>query len=200
MIRAALCGALLVLLLAGCGSNPGQQAPPLSPAASLPPATAPSVGPMSDSAYPVGIEVPAIHVNNQHLIKLGLASDGTVDTPSASDPSVGGWIRVDYGKPVSLEDPIVIGAHVDGDRIPGLFYKLKTVKAGDTVRLTMSDGTARTYTVTRTQKVSKDEFPTVAVYGQTVNPEIRLITCGGSLDRVHHNYRSSIIAYAVLTG
>ena len=39
-------------------------------------------------------------------------------------------------------------------------------------------------------------FPTAAVYSDTTDPELRLITCGGTLDRSAHNYLGQTIVYA----
>ena len=52
------------------------------------------------------------------------------------------------------------------------------------------------FTVTRTDTVPKAEFPTAAVYSDTKGPELRLITCGGTLDRSAHNYLGQTIVYA----
>jgi hypothetical protein len=50
-----------------------------------------------------------------------------------------------------------------------------------------------TYAVTRTDTVPKSEFPTAAVYSDA---ELRLITCGGTLDRSAHNYLGQTVVYA----
>jgi hypothetical protein len=60
------------------------------------------------------------------------------------------------------------------------------------------DGSTANFVVTKVDQVAKDDFPTDAVYDNTVDPELRLITCGGSFDRAAHNYRDNIIVFASL--
>jgi LPXTG-site transpeptidase (sortase) family protein len=124
---------------------------------------------------------------------------GAPIVPSVHHPEQAGWLQVTYGKPRSLQDPIIILGHVDGDGKEGVFFHLKNIKVGDQILLAMQDSTVRTYTVTRVQQIRKSKFPAAAVYGQTPGPEIRLITCGGTLDRAAHNYLDSLIAYGSLT-
>jgi hypothetical protein len=52
--------------------------------------------------------------------------------------------------------------------------------------------------VERVEQYPKDRFPTRAVYGDVAGPELRLITCGGELDRAAHSYRDNIVVYARL--
>ena len=47
--------------------------------------------------------------------------------------------------------------------------------------------------------MAKDVFPTQQVYGNTPDAQLRLITCGGTLDRAAHNYLSNVVVYATLT-
>ena len=44
----------------------------------------------------------------------------------------------------------------------------------------------------------KERFPTAQVYSDTRGPEIRLVTCGGDLDRQASSYLSNVIAYGTL--
>ena len=48
----------------------------------------------------------------------------------------------------------------------------------------------------RVEQYPKDRFPTRAVYGDVAGPELRLITCGGELDRAARSYRDNIVVYA----
>jgi hypothetical protein len=46
------------------------------------------------------------------------------------------------------------------------------------------------------ERHDKDAFPTDAVYGDTPDPQLRLITCGGDFDRRERSYLDNIIVYA----
>jgi hypothetical protein len=49
------------------------------------------------------------------------------------------------------------------------------------------------------QQFPKDRFPTEDVYLPTLQPELRLITCGGEFDPVLGHYRDNVIAFAIAT-
>jgi len=46
------------------------------------------------------------------------------------------------------------------------------------------------------RKFAKTLFPTSAVYGPTVDPELHLITCGGAFDRATGTYLSNIVVFS----
>jgi hypothetical protein len=52
------------------------------------------------------------------------------------------------------------------------------------------------FAVYKAATVPKTAFPTAAVYSDTPGPELRLLTCGGDLDRTAHNYLSNVIVWA----
>ena len=72
--------------------------------------------------------------------------------------------------------------HVDSHDGPAIFYRLSEVAVGDEVVVHRRDAPDVTFTVTRVEQYPKDTFPTDAVYGPVPNPELRLITCGGTFD------------------
>ena len=92
---------------------------------------------------------------------------------------------------------MVLG-HVNGGGRPGVFSRLSQVHEGDRVTVTR-DGAPLTFTVYRTEEVAKTAFPTARVYGDTPGPELRLLTCGGALDRSAHHYLGQTIVYAALS-
>lgn len=71
---------------------------------------------------------------------------------------------------------------------------------GEDISIDRGDGRTAVFTVTRVEQIPKAAFPTAAVYGDTTAPELRLLTCGGELDRERRSYHDNIIVYAVLTG
>ena len=59
-----------------------------------------------------------------------------------------------------------------------------------------ADGTIAVFEVTEVQMYAKDAFPTAAVYGAVPDPELRLITCGGTFDYTTRSYLSNTVVYA----
>ena len=51
--------------------------------------------------------------------------------------------------------------------------------------------------MTDVSRVSKARFPTDLVYAPTLEPTLRLVTCGGSFDETQRSYRDNVIVYAV---
>jgi hypothetical protein len=53
-----------------------------------------------------------------------------------------------------------------------------------------------TFRVTTVSRVAKTRFPTDLVYTPTMQPTLRLVTCGGSFDPARRSYRDNVIVYA----
>ncbi len=159
-------------------------------------ASDPKATPLARSA-PVKIRIPRIGVNAP-VMKLGRDADGTVQVPPLADHNLTGWYR--YGPAPGQRGPAVILGHVDSTTGISVFYDLKNLHAGDTVDVTLADGTVAAFAVDGLQKVAKDAFPTASVYGKSGDPSLRLITCGGPFDQATGHYTDNIIVYAHLVG
>ncbi|MFD0636710.1 class F sortase [Catenulispora yoronensis] len=131
------------------------------------------------------------------LIQLGLNSDGTLQVPPLTDPATPGWYR--YSPVPGQVGPAVIVGHIDGTTgAEGVFFKLGALRPGDTVDVTRGDGTVARFRIDGVTKYPKASFPTATVYGNTANPQLRLITCAGPFENQH--YLDDIVVYATLTG
>lgn len=188
MIARAL---VTLALLTGCAASPDPVLP-TGPAPVTTPST-PDVG--MPASEPTEVRIPKIGVRSS-LIPLGLNPDETVEVPPVEQPLQAGWYRL--ARTPGEAGPAVLLGHVDGNRQPGVFFRLKELTAGDDVEVSRKDGTTARFRVTRTEQVAKDSFPTEAVYGDTVTPELRLVTCGGSFDASARSYRDNVIVYAQL--
>ncbi|RSN57236.1 class F sortase [Amycolatopsis sp. WAC 04182] len=144
-------------------------------------------------ADPVSIDVPKIEARSS-LIPLGLNADDTIEVPPVTRPMQAGWYL--HGPTPGEVGPSVILGHVDGNKQKGIFFRLKELVPGDKVSITRKDGVTAEFAVTKVERVAKDEFPTDAVYGDTAEPELRLITCGGVFDKASRNYLDNVIVFA----
>jgi hypothetical protein len=142
-------------------------------------------------ARPVSLTIPVIGVKTA-LIKLGLTAGGALQVPSST--AVAGWYA-GSSRPGAI-GPAVIAGHIDSRTGPGVFYRLPELRVGDPVYVGRADGTTLEFRVTSVSTYLKDSFPTGAVYGPTPDPELRLITCGGTFDRATGHYLSNTIIYA----
>lgn len=178
----AAAGLVLAVAVGGCASA---EPPPT-------PAMVRVIG-----AMPTSVEIASIGVRSTvPLVPLGLDARGQLASPPLAHPEVGGWYE-DGVRPGDV-GPAVIAAHVNGNGRAGLFARLAELKAGADIRVGREDGSTAVFRVNKVETYPKDRFPTEAVYRDTHGPEIRLITCGGELDRAAHSYRSNVVAYGVL--
>jgi hypothetical protein len=144
---------------------------------------------------PLAVEIPRIRARSS-LVPLGLNTEGTVQVPPVEQPTQAGWYR--FGPTPGQRGAAVILGHVDGNKRPGIFYRLRELRPGDEVFVTRLDGINARFVVERREQPRKDHFPTNSVYGDTDRAELRLITCGGPFDRSTHSYRDNIIVFAAL--
>jgi sortase (surface protein transpeptidase) len=162
-----------------------------------PPVTAqPADAFVSSSSYPtvalpVRLRIPALHVNSR-VVALGLEPDGSVEVPAST--TVAGWY--DRGPRPGQPGPAVLLGHVDSSRGPGIFFDLYRIKPSTRVEVERADGSTATFRVIEVSRVAKTRFPTDLVYAPTLDPTLRLITCGGSFDHASGSYRDNVIAFA----
>jgi hypothetical protein len=144
---------------------------------------------------PVRLRIPAVSVDTP-LQRLGRAPDGTVEVPT--NFAVAGWFA-DGPRPGQAGPAVLLG-HVDSASGPGVFLRLPQLAPGADVRVDRADGSTIDFRVTAVQRVPKANFPTERVYGPTLEPSLRLVTCAGSFDRARRRYRDNVIVYAEPTG
>jgi LPXTG-site transpeptidase (sortase) family protein len=164
----------------------------------LPAPTGPIVAPPQPDAprpvaAPVSLTIPLIGVSTK-LIRLGLASDGSLQVPPLTDTAVAGWYT-GSPRPGAIGSAIIVG-HIDTVNGPAVFYRLHELRKGDQVYVRRADGTLVKFLVTAVRTYLKDQFPTQTVYGPTPDAELRLITCGGAWDPATGHYLSNIVVYA----
>jgi sortase family protein len=205
-VRAAVTAVLVACALTACGNElhpkaakvsqsvPGSTAAPSGRSAPDPAAGFRSPRTHPTVALPVRLRIPAIRVDTP-LLRLGLDKRGEVAAPVPWQKA--GW----YAGSVrpGLGGPAVVLGHYDSTSGPAVFYRLGDLRPGDAVEITRADGSRVTFRVAGKQQVAKSQFPTDLVYGPTLEPSLRLVTCGGSFNLKSHHYRDNIIVSAVLS-
>jgi sortase (surface protein transpeptidase) len=193
----AACGYLLaVLLLGGCATAGASDmsAPPAAPASAAPSltphsnmSTYRSMRTHSETALPVRLRIPAIEVDTR-LEYLGLNDDKSINVNF--DSSVAGWWE--GGPRPGQVGPAVIMGHVRWNA-PAVFSRLHTLQRGDEILIDRVDGTTARFVVTRQGKYKKVAFPSDLVYYPTLEPELRLVTCGGLISG---QYSENLVVFA----
>ena len=200
--RRLAAGAAVLALLAGCSGAGSRHAEP------SPTATAQTAGRAGgvDAArafrsargyratpVPIRLKIPKIHVSSS-LDRLGRAQDGTVEVPSRWE--VPGWYELGP-RPGDPGSAVILG-HVDSKRGPAVFFRLRELRPGDEIDVTLADGSSVRFVVQRTAQYDKQRFPTDDVYYPTLRSALRLVTCGGQFDRTTGHYRSNIVVFATI--
>ena len=200
--RRATRALLLTLTLAACSGGatpPRTAASPESTPNSAPRVTVPeavrsftSTRDYRTPPVPAVVAIPAIGVTSD-LQPLQRAADGTIEVPEWHH--AGWWAE---GPKPGQPGPAVILGHIDSTSGPDVFYRLDELRPGDEVVVTLADGREVRFVIQRLERHPKDAFPSEAVYAPSLQPGLRLITCGGSFDRSTRHYRDNVIAFADL--
>ena len=180
----------LMLLRGHPGTSPRPVAHPGRPPGEVV-AALPRPAGSSKVARPVSLSIPAIEVHTR-LIRLGLTAQDTLQVPAST--SVAGWYT-GSPRPGQIGSAIIAG-HIDSYRGPGVFFRLRLLRPGDRIYIRRADGTPAVFRVYAERMYAKDRFPTQQVYGPAPDPELRLITCGGTFDPATGSYLSNVVVYA----
>jgi LPXTG-site transpeptidase (sortase) family protein len=175
-----------LVLASGCAAPAA-----VRPVAVEEPLTASSGAPALPASTPVSLRIPAIHVDTS-LVGLGLQADKTMAVPQSAQRA--GWYR--HAPTPGETGPAVITGHVDWQHEVGVFHDLRKLKQGDELTVARRDGRTAVFEVERVGQYAKSAFPAREVYGDVHRPELRLITCGGELDRATHNYQDNVVVFA----
>ncbi len=153
--------------------------------------------PMARSV-PLSINIPRIRVRAR-IIPLGLRPDGSPAVPPLTTPFVTSWY--DGGPTPGARGAAVIFGHVDSAAVgPAVFYSLGRLRVGDLIDVALADRRIAVFRVYAAGLYLKTGFPTLAVYGYTRWPTLRLITCGGEFDRHTGHYLGNIVVFAEYVG
>jgi LPXTG-site transpeptidase (sortase) family protein len=165
----------------------------VAPEVSQPPTQAPAALP--SSTPPVAVDIPAIEVSAA-VDPLTLERSGELAVPTDFE-RVGWWAG---GSQPGAPGPTVLVGHLDSKHGPAVFYRLEKLEIGDRVEVRLTDDETVAYEVQRLASYSKEDFPTMEVYGPTEGSTLRLITCFGSFDRTTGHYRDNLVVFATETG
>lgn len=218
IILRRLCVALIAapfaagVILAFTGSHTLRWSPPPFPPRSeaLPAADLP-VGPPTrhadrpgqlpqpmTSSVPLSLDIPRIRVRAR-IIPLGLRADGSPGVPPLTAPFVTSWY--DGGPTPGTRGAAVIFGHVDSAAAgPAVFYSLGRLRVGNVIDVTLADRRTAVFSVYAAGLYPKSGFPTLAVYGYTRWPTLRLVTCGGEFDRRSGQYLGNVVVFAEYVG
>ncbi|MFJ9937533.1 class F sortase [Streptomyces virginiae] len=149
-------------------------------------------------AVPDRITISAIGVDAP-LDAVDLDDRGVMRDPDFAKPDDAAWY--DQGPTPGEAGAAAIVGHMDTPQAPrAVFFRLGELRKDARIEVHREDGTTAVFAVDGTDTYKKDAFPTDKVYGDTHGrPELRLITCGGTLTKDRH-WDSDVVVFAHLTG
>jgi Sortase domain len=166
---------------------------PTADGTALSPSPSPSPSVVVARSVPVALRIPALDVSVS-LSTLGLNSDRTVQVPTNfAEP---GWYRLGP-TPGQVGSAVILG-HVDDKNGPAVFYRLKFLKVGDKVDVSLANGVVAHFAVKSVATYPKTAFPAQQVYASHGFSALQLVTCGGQFDKRAGSYLSNVVAYTTL--
>ncbi len=140
---------------------------------------------------PVGLTFEGIGVSLASVVDVGVEPNGDMEIPGASEI---GWYR--YGPTPGAAGSSVLAAHIAWNGVDGVFRQLGRAEPGQRFTIGYDDGTTADYEVVAVRQYPKDQLPD-ELWSTTGDPQVVLITCGGSFNRALNSYDDNIVAYAV---
>lgn len=145
---------------------------------------------------PKYITIPAIHIAQARIIRLGHMANGEITTPSNIYDT--GWYE-DSAKPGQTGAAFIFG-HVSNWTANGVFHNLDKLKKGDVVTITRGDNKQFTYQVVSAKTYPHDQVDMHAVLSP-INfnkPGLNLMTCAGSIIKGTSEFDKRLVVFMSL--
>lgn len=125
---------------------------------------------------------------------VGLDANNNMDVPKNTDNVA--WYQLGT-KPGEIGNAVIAG-HLDSETDVAVFYDLKTLRKGDTILVTDTNGKTHEFVVTEKAVYNDDKFPLEKVFGKTNKKHLNLITCDGEFSETTQTYSHRIVIYTEL--
>lgn len=189
LLAAVLLVVSLVLLSAGLAGLllAKESSPPVTHVGTLNPArngldtptASPIATPLPSSAPIARMIIEKIGIDAA-VVTLGLDENNVPRVPTNPDEVV--WY--DWSMRPGWGSNAVFSGHVDwtvnGVPVTGVFYDLRKVEVGDTIKVRLADNTEYQYKVIGNVAIAYDDPQALEVMGATPSEMITIITCGGT--------------------
>jgi LPXTG-site transpeptidase (sortase) family protein len=131
-------------------------------------------------APPTRLGVPRLYIDAP-VITMGLDGEGHPQVPDRPDQVA--WYN--FAAAPGQRSNAVLSGHVDwqtqsGAPIPGVFYRLRELELGDTITISLEDGTKLDYRVTGNVATAYEDPNISKAMSHTSKEVVTLITCGGT--------------------
>ncbi len=132
---------------------------------------------------------------NMAVKSVGVGADGQMALPA--DPTDIGWYRFGPG-PADRAGSVVLGGHLDSREFGvGPLSRLRKVRPGDLIEITMTDRSVAGYRVTTVKNIPKQKLAVDDLFDREGSRRLRIVTCGGPYDADAGGYRDNLVVTAV---
>jgi sortase (surface protein transpeptidase) len=140
------------------------------------------------------VTIPKIGVEAR-VLRLGVKANNELKAPSNIFDA--GWYE-GSAKPGEA-GAVLLDGHVSGPTRQGVFYKAKTLQAGDRITIERGDGTVFNYRVHSLKTSDADSVDMAAALTSVVagRPGLNLITCAGAVDASGTGFTQRTVVFAV---
>lgn len=128
---------------------------------------------------PVRISIPALHIDAP-VATMGTDGNRIPEVPNSADEVAWYTFSAAPGHGNAVFSGHVDWQTLDGQPIPGVFYRLRELDLGDTIELTLENDTKAMYRVTGNVAAEFDDPDLLQAMGPTSKDVVTLITCGGT--------------------
>ncbi|MDZ7678393.1 MAG: class F sortase [Acidimicrobiales bacterium] len=180
------------------GAEPGEPADSAGPrptselAGLIQPAGSAATLPEADGGpMPVALSFEAIGASVAPVMPVGVEANGDMEIPGTSEV---GWYQ--HGPAPGSSGSAVLAAHISWNGRDGVFRHLTRAEPGQQFTIGYDDGSIAAYEVVAVRQYPKDQLPD-DLFATSGDPQVALITCGGSFNRALDSYDDNIVAYAV---
>ena len=141
---------------------------------------------------PLRIRIPKLKIDT--LIEpVGKDEQGHMAAPR--DAQMVSWYQ--DNATTSAQMNMVLAGHVDDAQGgPGVFAKLTTLSAGDTIEIQTVSGKTQEYFVFEHKSYPYDTAPLEEIFGPSDEQNLVMITCSGEWDEITRNYSQREVIYA----
>lgn len=143
---------------------------------------------------PSSIMIPSIGVDAR-VTPIATTETGAMEAPEVY--SEVGWYRL--GVAPGEVGRAVLAGHVDSRSGPAVFYRLRDLKPGDVIEISVGvDRHTLRFVVRESARYPEDGAPLDQIFGASDRPELVLITCDGAFDRSRGSYDHRLVVFADL--
>ncbi|MGE5704371.1 MAG: class F sortase, partial [Clostridia bacterium] len=128
----------------------------------------------STPIMPIKLEIPSIRLNTS-VEPVGILANGQMGVPKSFDKA---GILSPWTKP-GEKGSAVISGHFDHYTGPAVFYKLRKLKAGDTIFVTDRSNKKLTFVISKVESFKTKEAPLDLIFTNAETSHLNLITCAG---------------------